>query len=57
MGPRGRWKREGPMPLTTAIFGKRLGIVGLGRIGKAVALRTLPRGMEISYSDGLGRPA
>ena len=45
------------MPLTTAIFGKRLGIVGLGRIGKAVALRTLPRGMEISYSDGLGRPA
>jgi lactate dehydrogenase-like 2-hydroxyacid dehydrogenase len=45
----GRWKREGPMPLTTAIFGKRLGIVGLGRIGKAVALRALPLGMEINY--------
>ena len=45
----GRWKREGMMPLTTAISGKRLGIVGLGRIGKAVALRALPLGMEISY--------
>jgi lactate dehydrogenase-like 2-hydroxyacid dehydrogenase len=45
----GRWKREGMMPLTTAIRGKRLGIVGLGRIGKAVALRALPLGMEISY--------
>jgi lactate dehydrogenase-like 2-hydroxyacid dehydrogenase len=45
----GRWKREGMMPLTTAISGKRLGILGLGRIGKAVALRALPLGMEISY--------
>jgi lactate dehydrogenase-like 2-hydroxyacid dehydrogenase len=45
----GRWKREGMMPLQTAIRGKRLGIVGLGRIGKAVALRALPLGMEISY--------
>ena len=45
----GRWKREGMMPLTTAISGKRLGIVGLGRIGKAVALRALPLGLDISY--------
>jgi lactate dehydrogenase-like 2-hydroxyacid dehydrogenase len=45
----GRWKREGMMPLTTAISGKPLGIVGLGRIGKAVALRVLPLGMKISY--------
>lgn len=45
----GRWKREGMIPLTTAIAGKRLGIVGLGRIGKAVALRALPLGMQISY--------
>jgi lactate dehydrogenase-like 2-hydroxyacid dehydrogenase len=45
----GRWKREGMMPLMTTISGKRLGIVGLGRIGKAVALRALPLGMEISY--------
>jgi lactate dehydrogenase-like 2-hydroxyacid dehydrogenase len=45
----GRWKREGMMPLTTTIRGKRLGIVGLGRIGKAVALRALSFGLEISY--------
>lgn len=45
----GRWKREGMMPLTAAISGKRLGIVGLGRIGKAVALRALPLGMTIGY--------
>jgi lactate dehydrogenase-like 2-hydroxyacid dehydrogenase len=45
----GRWKREGMMPLTTAIAGKRLGIVGLGRIGKAVARRALPLGLDISY--------
>ena len=37
------------MPLMTTLSGKRLGIVGLGRIGKAVALRALPLGMEISY--------
>jgi lactate dehydrogenase-like 2-hydroxyacid dehydrogenase len=37
------------MPLTTAISGKRLGIVGLGRIGKAVALRALPLGLSVSY--------
>jgi lactate dehydrogenase-like 2-hydroxyacid dehydrogenase len=45
----GRWKRDGMMPLTTAISGKRLGIAGLGRIGKAVALRALPLGLEIGY--------
>jgi len=45
----GRWRREGMMPLMTTLSGKRLGIVGLGRIGKAVALRALPLGMEISY--------
>jgi lactate dehydrogenase-like 2-hydroxyacid dehydrogenase len=45
----GRWKREGMMPLMTTLSGKRLGIVGLGRIGKAVALRALPLGIEISY--------
>jgi lactate dehydrogenase-like 2-hydroxyacid dehydrogenase len=52
----GRWKREGMMPLTTAISRKRLGIVGLGRIGKAVALRALPLGMEISYFGRIRQP-
>ena len=45
----GSWKRNGMMPLMTTISGKRLGIVGLGRIGKALALRALPMGTTISY--------
>ena len=45
----GSWKRNGMMPLASTITGKRLGIVGLGRIGKALALRALPMGMTISY--------
>ena len=34
----GRWP-GGPYPLATRVSGKRLGIVGLGRIGRAVARR------------------
>ena len=46
----GRWTREGSMPLTTRVWGKRIGIVGLGRIGSAVARRAEGFGMAISYS-------
>ncbi|MBK1657821.1 2-hydroxyacid dehydrogenase [Paracraurococcus ruber] len=46
----GTWAREGSMPLTTRVWGKRLGIVGLGRIGQAVAKRAEGFGMEIRYS-------
>jgi len=36
----GRWKKEGPFPLTKAsLRDRRVGIVGLGRIGKAIAHR------------------
>jgi lactate dehydrogenase-like 2-hydroxyacid dehydrogenase len=42
------WLR-GPMPLTDKVQGERLGIVGLGRIGKAVARRGEAFNMEISY--------
>jgi lactate dehydrogenase-like 2-hydroxyacid dehydrogenase len=45
----GRWPREGDMHLTTALRGKTLGIVGLGRIGKAVARRAEAFGMKIAY--------
>jgi lactate dehydrogenase-like 2-hydroxyacid dehydrogenase len=44
----GTW-RDGPMPLTTSISGKRLGILGFGRVGRAVARRALGFGMEIAY--------
>lgn len=45
----GRWL-EGPMPLTRGLGGKRIGIVGLGRIGRAVAHRAAPFGLEILYT-------
>ncbi len=33
----GRWVKEGNAPLTRSIAGKKVGIVGLGRIGDAIA--------------------
>jgi D-3-phosphoglycerate dehydrogenase len=50
----GSWTAKGSMPLTTRVWGKRLGIVGLGRIGRAVARRAEGFGMRIAYS-GRGR--
>lgn len=45
----GKWAANGPMALTRSLRGKKLGIVGLGRIGQAIAARALPSGLEISY--------
>lgn len=45
----GHWKNEGMMSLNTSVRGKRLGIAGFGRIGKAVALRAEAFGMEVQY--------
>lgn len=46
----GAWKTKGSMPLTTRVWGKRIGIVGLGRIGSAIAQRCEAFRMSISYS-------
>ncbi|MBL0142430.1 MAG: 2-hydroxyacid dehydrogenase [Betaproteobacteria bacterium] len=46
----GRWP-GGPMPLATKASGKRLGIVGLGRIGLAIAARAEGFDMEIRYHN------
>lgn len=46
----GAWKAKGPMPLTTRVWGKRIGIVGLGRIGSAIARRCEAFRMPIAYS-------
>lgn len=46
---RGDWS-AGRHPVTQSVFGGRLGIVGLGRIGRAVAARALAFGMRIAYT-------
>jgi lactate dehydrogenase-like 2-hydroxyacid dehydrogenase len=46
----GHWTKGG-MPLATKVTGKRLGILGLGRIGRAVAKRAAGFDMAISYTD------
>lgn len=43
--------------LGTSLSGKRLGILGLGRIGKAVAKRASAFGMEIVYNNRRRLPA
>ena len=47
---RGDWL-QGRYPLTTRVSGKRLGIVGLGRIGQAVARRAAGFDMDIAYNN------
>jgi hydroxypyruvate reductase len=45
---RGDWSR-GQYPLATKVSGKRVGILGLGRIGQAIARRLTGFDMAISY--------
>jgi hydroxypyruvate reductase len=47
---RGDWPK-GPMPLQAKVSGKRLGVVGLGRIGQAIAKRAEGFGMAIRYHN------
>lgn len=45
---RGDWPR-GPFPLTRKVSGKRLGLVGLGRIGRTIARRSIGFDMAVHY--------
>jgi lactate dehydrogenase-like 2-hydroxyacid dehydrogenase len=47
----GHWAAKGPYPLTTSAGGKTLGILGLGRIGEAIAQRAQACGMNIRYHN------
>ena len=47
----GRWEAWGPKMLTGPdVWGKKLGIIGFGRIGQAVARRAMGFGMGIFYT-------
>lgn len=45
----GHWVAKGAFPLTDSLRGKTMGIVGLGRIGKAIAKRARAFGLKIAY--------
>jgi lactate dehydrogenase-like 2-hydroxyacid dehydrogenase len=47
----GLWASKGPYPLTIDVGGKTLGILGLGRIGEAIAKRAVVCGMKIRYHN------
>lgn len=57
----GDWGRKGMFPLQSALKGKRLGIVGMGKIGQAIIPRAQVMGLEVAYFSrserkGLGLP-
>ncbi|WP_374193398.1 2-hydroxyacid dehydrogenase [Mycolicibacterium sp. S2-37] len=47
----GRWPVDGNYPLTRQVSGKRVGVIGLGRIGGAIAARLEVFGCPISYHN------
>ncbi|PWC96480.1 2-hydroxyacid dehydrogenase [Azospirillum sp. TSO5] len=46
----GNWPK-GKLPLARKVSGKRLGVLGLGRIGEAIAKRAEAFGMTIAYTN------
>ena len=52
----GGWKK-GQRPLMTRVSGKRLGIIGLGMIGKAIAKRGGGFDMDVRYHGRRAQPA
>lgn len=45
----GEWAK-GPIALARKVTGARIGIVGIGRIGQAIAQRALAFGMDVAYT-------
>ena len=52
----GEWKARGRAPLTRRFYGKKLGIVGLGSIGRAVAKRASGFDMDVAYYGPRAKP-
>jgi hydroxypyruvate reductase len=51
----GEWLQRGP-ELTTKLGGRTVGILGLGRIGKAIAERVAAMGMKVAYTGRRAQP-
>ena len=47
----GYWATRGAYPLTVSLGGKTMGVLGLGRIGEAIAKRAIGFGMKIRYHN------
>ncbi|HEX7742831.1 MAG TPA: NAD(P)-dependent oxidoreductase, partial [Sphingobium sp.] len=47
----GAWARGGKVALSGSVTGRRIGILGLGRIGRAIARRLEPVAAEILYHN------
>jgi lactate dehydrogenase-like 2-hydroxyacid dehydrogenase len=45
----GQWLAKGAYPLTPSLRGRTVGILGLGRIGKAIATRVTAFGLDVVY--------
>jgi len=45
----GEWEKRAP-ELTTKLSGRKVGVLGLGRIGKAIAQRVSAMGMAVAYT-------
>ena len=52
----GSWS-NGPIPLARKMSGARIGIVGMGRIGQAIAQRALGFNMTVAYTARSAKPA
>jgi lactate dehydrogenase-like 2-hydroxyacid dehydrogenase len=51
----GRWAAEGPYPLSASLRDRMVGIVGLGRIGLAIARRLDAMKVEVAYHSRSAR--
>ena len=53
---RGDWPRIGPTMPSTRVSGKRLGMLGMGRVGQVIARRASGFDMEIRYHTRTAKP-
>lgn len=52
----GEWENSKNIPFGVDLYGKTLGIIGMGRIGAAVARRAQASGMRVRYTNRNPRP-